>query len=180
MILLVAIADLHIGSTVALSPPQVTRDDKGAYTHNPAVAWLWAGWLEMWQEIAFQADQHKAEVYLVLNGDLFEGIHHQTTQLWSHNPADWFRAATETLAPAADTAHHIWFTRGTPAHDHLPSPLCPSLPLFPKPCYNLEHNQRSPRYQHRLGLTDMRGGEATSTDTHLLQCGSHPACLTHR
>ena len=52
-----------------------------------------------------------------------------------------------------------------------------ALPSFPKSCYNVYHNQQSPRHQRGLTLTNGRGGEATSSNTHLLQRGLHPACL---
>ena len=54
-----------------------------------------------------------------------------------------------------------------------PTAICPplhcsSLPLFPKSCYNLEHNQQSPPHHRGLVLTDWRGGETTSTNTQTL------------
>ncbi len=65
-----------------------------------------------------------------------------------------------------------------------PSPALPvtrpSLPLLPKSCYNLEDNQQSPSQHRGLTLTDRRGGDTTSINTHLLQCGSDPARFTHR
>ena len=67
------------------------------------------------------------------------------------------------------------------------APMRPTTPpslahptLVPKSCYDLEYNQHSPPHHRGLTLTAGPGAETTSTNTHLLQCGSHPACLTHR
>ena len=52
-VLLAAVSDLHIGSTVALCPPEgIPLEDGGRYQPNPAQVWIWDQWLKFRDAIA--------------------------------------------------------------------------------------------------------------------------------
>jgi hypothetical protein len=108
-------ADTHIGSTVALCPPTVTTDDGMVYHPSKAQSWLWACWLDYWHTVEQLAEQHnQCHIIAIMNGDLFENQHHQSSQIWSLNPQDWQNAAH---AAFSIIPHDIMYIlRGTEAH----------------------------------------------------------------
>lgn len=114
--LTVHIGDMHVGSSVALCPPDVLLDDGGVYTPSPLSAWYWQCWLMFWQDTAALKRRYDADCLVVVGGDERDGDHHGTTQLWAANENDQDRAvirALEIIEPVADE----WvFIRGTPAH----------------------------------------------------------------
>lgn len=116
-ILLAVVNDVHAGSTTALCPDEVRLDDGGYYKASLAQQWLFANYKDYWRQIAAKRAALDAELYVVINGDLVEGNHHQTTQILSGNPnaqaAVWNACAAEFLALKPD---HIAIIRGTGAH----------------------------------------------------------------
>lgn len=109
-------SDLHVGSTVGLCAPNVALDDGQIVEISKAQRWLWDCWLRYWQDISTLKAKYRAEVWTVFNGDLFDGLHHGTFQLWSQNSADWKKAAVETARPATEISKHVFITRGTEVH----------------------------------------------------------------
>ncbi len=116
MIIVAAVADLHIGSTVALCPPRIRRDDADEYRASKAQLWLWQCWNAYWDQIEAWQRELGGKVYFVCNGDLVEGEHHGNTQLWSANQADWARATLDVLERPMALASNLFFVRGTEAH----------------------------------------------------------------
>lgn len=114
--ILVVISDLHLNSTVALCPPAVALDDGGTYRPSKIQRQLWRWWLDSWEQVKATVEREKAELYVVVNGDVVEGYHHRWTQLISSNPADQERMAITVLDPVAQMADHLFFVRGTQAH----------------------------------------------------------------
>lgn len=116
-ILLAIVSDIHAGGTTALAPDEILLDDGGKYVASKAQRWLMECWREYWQRIADLRTEHKAELYVVFNGDCVEGDHHKTTQIMSANPnaqaACWTAAVTVPLALKPD---HVVIVRGTEAH----------------------------------------------------------------
>jgi hypothetical protein len=53
---------------------------------------------------------------LVLNGDLVEGIHHGTKEVWSPDTRDHVRCAIQVLKPLAKKAAATFVVRGTECH----------------------------------------------------------------
>jgi hypothetical protein len=116
-IILAVVSDLHIGSTIGLCPPTITLDDGGTYRASKAQRWLWCKWQEYWKSIGELKEKYKAGVWIVSNGDLVDGNHHNTYQLWSKNTADWMRAADSVLSrDVIGDYEHIFITKGTDCH----------------------------------------------------------------
>lgn len=111
---LVVFSDLHVGSTVGLCPANVTLDDGGRYAATKAQLWLLDCWRRAWADVARLAAGY--ELWAVSNGDLCDGDHHGTYQLWSRNPEDQIRTACDMLSPVQQLAHRLFVVRGTEAH----------------------------------------------------------------
>ena len=112
-----AVADLHIPSTVGLSPLTLPIDDGPTVRASKVQRWLWQCWVDYWEQVAAAKKANKARCYLVLNGDLFEGDHHGSTQVATKNKADWVRAANMVMEKSLEIADRAFFVRGTEAHD---------------------------------------------------------------
>jgi len=115
--LVVHFGDMHVGSSVALSPPEVRLDDGGTHVASPLEAWYWECWLRFWDDTAKMAKDAGARVLAVCGGDERDGDHHRTTQLWAANEADQDRAVYRVLEVAEPVADEWVFVRGTPAHN---------------------------------------------------------------
>ena len=115
--MVVIVSDLHCGSTVAVSPPEVLLDDGGFFRASKAQQWLWQNWLAFWAEVKAQRKASNARLMVVVNGDLTEGAHHGSTQVLSGNPAAQAVVVNEVLRiPLALNPDHWLFVRGTEAH----------------------------------------------------------------
>lgn len=118
-IALAAVSDLHPGSTVAICPPEgVQLDDGGQYLPSRPQLWLWQCWLDFWgwtesRMGAFKPDER----WLLLNGDLVEGDHHNTGQVVGRHGLYDARIARQCLdVPLALGFDRIFVVRGTPSH----------------------------------------------------------------
>lgn len=114
--LIVHVGDLHVGSTVALCPPAVTLDDGGTYQASPIQLWYYQCWVAFWEDTARLKRRLGVPVLAEFGGDLREGDHHNTTQLWAKNEYDQDRAVAQVLAMARPVIDGAVFVRGTPAH----------------------------------------------------------------
>jgi hypothetical protein len=120
-IVLAVTSDHHCGSTVGLCPPEkIGLDDGGFYEPSPVQKWIWSCWESYWKKVVDQRRRLKAELYVVFNGDLFEGDHHQTTQIISSNPepqsyvADRVFGKKSPVSAARPT--RLFIVRGTETH----------------------------------------------------------------
>lgn len=111
--LLVVIADLHAGSSVAAYPPTSISDGMSV-GHGVIQEWLW----EQWQRArAWLSDLTGSDAYsVVLNGDLIEGLHHGTAQVISPQVKYHVKAARKMLDPICKSAQRRWATIGTECH----------------------------------------------------------------
>jgi len=115
--ILVVVGDLHVNSTVGLLTPTTNLDDGGTYHGSKGQRWLWRNWLEFWSEIEKVGKKEKAKVWTVFNGDMVDVfVKYQTVQLVTHNDADIFDMAIDTIMPAVDVSDKIFVVRGTAAH----------------------------------------------------------------
>jgi hypothetical protein len=118
--LVVGVGDIHAGGSTAVCPPEgIELDDGGWQTPNKVQRWLSDRWLECW-DTRFPAllDRYQPDgLSLVLNGDLTEGIHHQTPQA-SPLAGQHFRAAHKLLetGPLKYKPDYVHLVRGTEAH----------------------------------------------------------------
>ena len=108
--------DVHAGGSTAVCPPVVQLDDGGAYQASKVQLWLWQNWHDYWARVAkVRGDD---ELYVVFNGDLFDGDHHGTAQILSRHPeaqSAVLRACMD--APLALEPDKIFVVRGTEAHN---------------------------------------------------------------
>ena len=115
--ILVTVGDLHINSTVGLLKPTVNLDDGGTFNSSKGQRWLWRNWLSFWLDVAKEKKKHKAKVWTVFNGDMVDVfVKYQTVQLITHNEADVFDMAIDTIMPALDVSDKMFVVRGTAAH----------------------------------------------------------------
>jgi hypothetical protein len=79
------VSDTHFGSTVAICPPGPIKIDDG-HTFYPSEhqQWIWNHWCNFWDRVAEEV-KGVSRYIMVTNGDLVEGDHHNTPQLFSRN-----------------------------------------------------------------------------------------------
>lgn len=112
---IVAIGDLHAGSTLGLCPPNLPLDDGGTYVPSPVQRALYAQWQLFWTD--FVPSVTGGEPYaLIVNGDITEGKHHESVQNTTDNLGIHARAAIELLEEPRNNARQCWIVRGTRAH----------------------------------------------------------------
>lgn len=101
-----------------MCPPEgVILDDGGRYTPSDPQVWLWQCWVEYWERIRELRAKHKARLWVVYNGDLFEGAHHGTVQVVSTHPEPQAYLADRVFGvPKALKPEHTFIVRGTEAH----------------------------------------------------------------
>ena len=114
--MVVVAADLHVGSTVAICPPDVRLPDGNYVQLNEVQKWLWSCWCDAWRQIWQMKRNLKAHLYLVLNGDLVEGDHHDTYQLMTRNEGWMVQTAAHLLRGPAKLADDLFVVEGTFAH----------------------------------------------------------------
>jgi len=112
--LLLAVSDLHCGSTVGLTPPDYPLLDDGAWKLNRVQDWIWQQWSGFVSWAKTYADDRP--LVLLLNGDLIEGLHHGTKEVVHADPGIHARMAVDCLLPLARIATRIYVVRGTGAH----------------------------------------------------------------
>jgi hypothetical protein len=117
-IVLAAVSDTHCGSTIGLCPdPGPRLDDGGVYQPSPGQRWLWTRWLDYWSFVASVVRRERADLHVLLNGDLRDGVHHDSSQLVSTNEEVQAYVATEAFnVMRALKPSCINVVRGTEAH----------------------------------------------------------------
>lgn len=112
--LVLVVSDLHCGSTVALMPPDFETIEGNKIEHNAVQAFLWA----CWQDLAhwLQTETAGANYATVINGDVIEGDHHATKQIWSKDTSDHVAAAAAVLQPVLARSSHFFIVQGTECH----------------------------------------------------------------
>jgi hypothetical protein len=116
-VLLVHFGDLHVGSSVALSPPRFPLPDGGVYLASELQLWYWKMWREFWRDTAALKAAHGARCVAVSGGDERDGDHHGTTQLVTADEEYQDHAVLKTLEVAEPVVDEWHFVRGTPAHE---------------------------------------------------------------
>ena len=108
------ISDTHIGSTKGLLNPGFTTLEGNEIKLNAMQEWLWLCWEKA---NSFIDEQVGDEPFaLVVNGDVIEGIHHGTKEIWSPEVTDQRNAAVEILKPLVAKAAASFLVRGTECH----------------------------------------------------------------
>lgn len=113
----IIVGDLHAGCQLGLCPPRGARlDNNGIYRPNKVQKALNQRWRMFWRDWA--PEVCRGEPYcVVVNGDLIDGVHHGSTNQWTHNLTMQCNAAYEILAPIRDACQgRLYIMRGTPVH----------------------------------------------------------------
>ena len=108
------LSDLQTNSTVALCPPVVNLDDGGTYHSSRIQRMLLNNYHDFRDRLV--SAKGNGDLYLIFNGDIHDGDHHDTTQIITRNTATMQKIAIETLEPMIKIADKCFMVRGTEAH----------------------------------------------------------------
>lgn len=116
----VTISDLHVGSTMGICPPSVQTKDNGTYTGNEFQQTLYKYWVHFWSEFVPAMTKGAKKRVLVINGDIIDGIHHNTVNILSNSWAVQEQAAIEHLLAIRKLCpvkiNEIYVVKGTEVH----------------------------------------------------------------
>lgn len=115
--LILVVNDTHCGGRTALMPPKFINRAGGTYLSNKFQRWLWQHWEKSWKAAANL--KHKdGQLWVVLNGDVFEGLHHRMTELVSNDENEHFKLGIATYEPVLDIVKpdYTFITEGTMVH----------------------------------------------------------------
>lgn len=101
---------------MALCPPEVQRDDGDTWLPSKAQLWIRQCWTGFWEHVYNGTKESNAKLYVVVNGECCEGVHHGTQQIITPNMEIQRAAAAELLEPIAKRADRFFVVRGTEAH----------------------------------------------------------------
>jgi hypothetical protein len=116
--ILVVVGDTHCGSRVGLCPPQFQDKDGSYHTISIMQTFIWQHWEYCWKEIK-KLSKRANEKYLVINSDIFEGIHHSEEQLITNDPSEQLDIGIESFGIAVKQYRpdYTFGTRGTSVHN---------------------------------------------------------------
>jgi hypothetical protein len=109
-------SDHHTNSTIGLCKPYVELDDGGQYKSSKAQRWLWQCWNEYVEKVKTAVNDHDAKLVSVFNGDIFDGDHHNTSQIITRNESTMLKMAHDVTRPLVDVSDAVYVVRGTEAH----------------------------------------------------------------
>src|SRR5438270_10295820 len=114
---LIVISDTHFGCRLALCPPAgCNLDDGGSYQPSRQPRGIWEHWVEFWHEWVPRVT-HGEPFAVVHNGDVIDGVHHNSTTQISQNLVDQRELAYQVLKPIVDLCEGRFFhVPGTEAH----------------------------------------------------------------
>ena len=114
----VIVSDTHCGCQLGLYPcdADIRLDNGGAYQPNLVQQVMWGWWREFWDE--WVPDVTKGNPYaVVVNGDLIDGVHHNSVGQLTHNLDVHRQIAVEVFRPIVKLCNgHFFVVRGTEAH----------------------------------------------------------------
>jgi len=90
-------------------------DNGGKYHQNKFQQKLWGNWENFWGNFVPDAIHGADKVIIELNGDLIDGVNHNTTAVWSTNIQSQRAEAADILRPLISLGD-IYVVRGTEAH----------------------------------------------------------------
>jgi len=111
-------SDHHCGSTVGVCPEEGVRlPDSAKYVPSKAQVWLWRNWLDFHEKLKAEKLKQKADLYYIINGDMYEGDHHGTHQIISRDADVQGYVADRIFGVIRDMKpKRIWVVRGTRSH----------------------------------------------------------------
>jgi hypothetical protein len=111
---LAIISDLHLGSDESILQPDFVTEKNQPVGQTPIAKWFYDCWQIGHRWLSGIVDPK--EYALVLNGDMIEGNHHRTTEIWSPDSRNHAKAAKELLGPVARRAGKVFMVAGTECH----------------------------------------------------------------
>lgn len=116
----ISISDLHIGSTTGICLESVDTVDKGEYRGNKYQRTLLKYWRNFWKVVVPEYTSGASKIVLEINGDIIDGVHHNTVNILSNSWAVQEQAAIELLQDARDLCpvkiDEIYIVKGTEVH----------------------------------------------------------------
>jgi hypothetical protein len=117
---IVTISDQHFGCRLGLCPPEgVELDDGGRYMPSALQRVVFNWWTEFWRDFVPEATNGEP-YHIVNNGDVIDGVHHNSTTQISHNIDDQKKLARQVLMPHIEKCRRMggryYHVRGTEAH----------------------------------------------------------------
>lgn len=110
---ILAVSDLHVGSTVALWPEACAVEDGGHYIGSKWQRWLMRCWKDMLKRVKALDEPP----LLVLNGDLLQGANPRDGQLVTNTWAKQALAAEALLKPLVALCSGCYVIRGSEYHE---------------------------------------------------------------
>ena len=109
------VSDLHCGSVYSLMPPNFVCGDGQVIGQSPVKKWAWKQWagIPKWVKSVTKGKR----LNVIVNGDLIEGDHHESKEIWSPATSDHVRAAIQTLDVLRPIAKAWFIVDGTECHD---------------------------------------------------------------
>lgn len=114
---IVVISDTHFGCKLAICPPKVILDEGGIYKQSNAQKVIWSHWQYFWNDFVPSVCGND-DFIVVHNGDVIDGVHHNSTTQITHNIKDQENIAVEVLSKIKENnrCKGIYLIRGTEAH----------------------------------------------------------------
>jgi hypothetical protein len=114
---IVVVSDTHCGCRFGLCPPKVILDGGVVYKSSKLQKQVWDMWNYFWK--VWVPETTKGEDYvLVHNGDIIDGVHHNSVHQISHNLTDQRKIAKECFKIPLQDPHcsQYYQIRGTAVH----------------------------------------------------------------
>lgn len=114
----IVISDTHIGCKLGLCPPgDIALDEGGFYRQSVLQAKVWSWWENDFWSQWVPTVVRRQPFAVVVNGDLLDGRHHNTTTQISQNLSDQRKIAHIVFGPIVDKCKgRFYIIRGTEAH----------------------------------------------------------------
>ena len=114
---IVVVSDLHIGCKLGLCKDEFTLDEGGKYSSSKYQKEVYSKWIEFWDDWVPKVTKGKPYI-MVINGDVVDGVHHNSTTQITQNMQDQRRLAVEILEPIVNKkkCKALYMIRGTEAH----------------------------------------------------------------
>jgi len=108
----VVISDVHVGSTLSLSPARWVLGDGNVHLASPIQRKVLGLWNKKWERVFSDG----VEVFTVIDGDLVEGDRRGQVETWAPRMKDQQDAVVELLRPISAKSSKMFVVRGTPFH----------------------------------------------------------------
>lgn len=106
------VSDLHVGSTVALSPKKFLLPEGNYFKPNKLQRFINSFWDEFWK----RRWALKIPTVICFGGEAIDANHHNTPQIWTDDETVMAAAASDVLSPVTKRASRCFWVGGTAAH----------------------------------------------------------------